>query len=74
MRVTLAGTNAATTYDQILFTGTTAINGSLTVELANSFGGSLFIVDSVSIIIVVQQAGDLELITDGLESRQTAGS
>jgi len=36
------------------------------LALANSFGGSLF--------IVVQQEGDLELITDGLESGQTAGS
>jgi Na+/H+ antiporter NhaD/arsenite permease-like protein len=44
------------------------------LALANSFGGSLFIVDSVSIIIVMQQAGDLELITHGLESRQTAES
>ena len=49
MRVRLAGTNAGTTYDQIFFTGTTAISGSLTVELGNSFvpllGNSFHILD-----------------------------
>jgi T5SS/PEP-CTERM-associated repeat protein len=37
MLITLAGTNPGVTYDQILFNGSTMLNGSLSVSLANSF-------------------------------------